>query len=153
MVDTYRITPNEQDEHERKALFSKIKGGAYWFYLIAALSVVNSLIVLYQGGWKFAVGLGVTSYADFLSLGWVLAGYPSFVGYFGFIVTIVFSVLFIAIGYSASKGKVSPFTLGIAIYSLDGALCYVVGSWVSVGFHIFALFFILRGFVASLKLR
>ena len=42
-------------------LDARVKLGANWFYWIAALSVVNSIIVMAQGDWSFIVGLGVSA--------------------------------------------------------------------------------------------
>src|SRR4051794_40879026 len=56
---------------ERLALESKIqslvqqgRNGANWFYWIAGLSLVNSVILLTGGNTFFFIGLGVTMMAD-----------------------------------------------------------------------------------------
>src|SRR5690349_15552832 len=42
----------------------KIKSGAGWFYWIAGLSLINSVIAATGAGWAFIVGLGVTQFID-----------------------------------------------------------------------------------------
>jgi hypothetical protein len=37
-----------------------VKRGAGWFDWIAALSLINSLIALFNGNWHFLLGLGIT---------------------------------------------------------------------------------------------
>src|SRR5947207_443451 len=49
---------------EVRELFSRGNNGAAWFYWIAALSVVNTVIVLAEGGRRFALGLVVTMISD-----------------------------------------------------------------------------------------
>ena len=44
-----------------------IKRSAGWFDWIAALSVVNSVISLFNGNWTFVLGLGITQVIDYLA--------------------------------------------------------------------------------------
>ena len=63
-------TPVQQDaEVEERAkqetqLETQHASGANWFYWIAGLSVINSVIILAGGGWGFVVGLGITQFID-----------------------------------------------------------------------------------------
>lgn len=47
------------DEH-----LKAIKGGANWFYWIAGLSIINTLIIFFNGDVNFIVGLGLTQIID-----------------------------------------------------------------------------------------
>lgn len=51
------------DSAERQQLEQRMKSGANWFYWIAALSLVTSIISLAGGDWGFLVSLGVTQLA------------------------------------------------------------------------------------------
>src|SRR6266850_5927019 len=44
----------------RKALESQRRNGAQWFYWVAALSLINSVVALTGAEWRFILGLGVT---------------------------------------------------------------------------------------------
>src|SRR5215469_2722671 len=44
-----------------------IRRSAGWFDWIAALSIVNSVISLFNGSWHFVVGLGITELIDGLA--------------------------------------------------------------------------------------
>jgi thiosulfate reductase/polysulfide reductase chain A len=43
------------------AVEQRLKGAASWFYWIAALSLINSIIVMAGGNWHFIIGMGVTT--------------------------------------------------------------------------------------------
>jgi len=45
------------------------------------------------------------------------------------------------------------FVLGTGFYILDGLIFFLLEDLWSIGFHIFALFFIVRGLLATNKLR
>jgi hypothetical protein len=51
---------NTSFERKTSELEGRMLGGANWFFWIAALSLVNSIISLYGGGWGFSIGLGFT---------------------------------------------------------------------------------------------
>ena len=42
---------------EKLRLENQFKSGAGWFFIIAGLSIVNSIIILSGGSWSFIVGL------------------------------------------------------------------------------------------------
>ena len=44
------------------------------------------------------------------------------------------------------------FIVGTVLYVLDGVIFLLFGDILSIGFHAFALFFIIRGFLAANKL-
>jgi hypothetical protein len=55
------MTPQDSfDPVARHQLEERMKSGANWFYWIAALSLVTSVISLAGGTWGFFVSLGVT---------------------------------------------------------------------------------------------
>ena len=62
------------EEQEKKSLENKIKienqfrSGANWFFWIAGLSLVNSVILLTGSQWDFIVGLGITQIIDTIGL-------------------------------------------------------------------------------------
>ena len=45
----------------------QLKSGANWFFWIAALSLINSLISVVGGDWNFILGLGVTQVIDVIA--------------------------------------------------------------------------------------
>ncbi len=145
------------EEQEQKSVEEKLKienqfkAGANWFFWIAGLSLINSVILLTGSEWSFIIGLGITQIID--SIGLVLA---EEVGIAGKIVALVFDVIaagiFVLFGVFAKKRYTWAFVVGMILYAVDGLIFLLVMDWLSIGFHIFALFCIYGGFKASRKL-
>lgn len=123
-----------------------MRSGARWFYWIAGLSLVNSVLFLTGTDWSFVVGLGLADVANAF-------GQVAITGTTGIVVALTFDVLlaggFAGLGLMAQKGAAWAFIVGMVIYGLDAALLVWVTDWLSVAFHGLALFYIYRGFQAS----
>ena len=123
-----------------------MRSGARWFYWIAALSVVNSVLFLTGSTWGFAIGLGMTDAANAF-------GQVAITGTTGVAVALIFDALiaggFAGLGYMAEKAAQWAFIVGMIAYALDAALLVWATDWLSVAFHGLALFYIYRGFQAS----
>lgn len=145
------MTP--QDSIEQHQLAERMKSGARWFYWIAALSLITSIISLAGGHWAFLVSLGVTQFIDAIAN----AAAPR-AGNAVKIVAFVFDVIsvgiFALIGYFASKRHSWVFILGMALYALDALILLLVmeSPWLGLAFHAFALFSIFGGYKACARL-
>lgn len=118
-----------------------IKTAANWFYIIAVLSLVNSISNFLGSDWGFIVGLGMTQFLEgFL---YALLGEVTI---WGLILAIIFSATFTVIGYYASKHKKNAFVIGMVFYGFDLLLFIIVVDVISIAFHAFALFMIYKGF-------
>ncbi len=140
-------------EQNRDELESRVKSGANWFYWIAGLSVINSLIYIFGSDVAFLAGLGLTQLAQaFVDMA-IDNGAPSALK----AVSVVFSFVLVAIfglfGYYANKRFAAVFVIGMALYILDALLLLLLGVFFSAAFHVFALFFIIRGFLACRTLN
>jgi hypothetical protein len=130
----------------REALESRRRSGALWFYWVAALSLVNSVVALTGQEWRFIIGLGLTQLADAVaakgghSLVLVAAVDAAVIG--GFLV----------LGRFALRGHLWAFLVGAIFYALDGLLFLVVRDWVGVAFHVFVLVMTIRGLDAARRL-
>jgi hypothetical protein len=130
------------------------QSGANWFYWVAGLSLVNSVIALVGGGVSFVVGLGVTGIADAIAfhiakenpeMSLIAKG-----GAFGF--SLLASAVVVGFGWMSNKRIIPIFALGMALYLLDGLLYVLLQQWMCVAFHAFALFSMLQGLIAYRKL-
>lgn len=132
----------------------RMKSGARNFYWIAGLSVVNSLVTIFGGGFYFVIGLGVTLLIDGLALAISeeLGGSPLVIG-LGFLFSLVFDAIFAIFGYFASKGQRWAFIAGMVLYSLDAALMLAFQEWLGLGFHLFFLLGVWTGLQALRKLN
>jgi hypothetical protein len=130
--------------------------GARWFYAIAALSFVTSIVSLVGGRFAFLVSLGVTQIIDAL----VSKG-----GGTAKIIALALDAMaagvFAILGYFASKRQSWAFIAGMALYALD-ALLFVfiavafdaldVAVFLAVAFHVYAFYHIFNGYRACARL-
>ena len=126
-------------ELARFQLEQRVKASANWFYLIAALSIINSAVSLSGGTWTFAVGLAITQVLD----GLVATGITS-LRLVGLGLHLWLLAGFLALGHIARTRR-GAFTIGMVVYTVDAVLCLAFQMWVSFGFHLLALFFISAG--------
>jgi hypothetical protein len=113
--------------------------GARWFWWIAGLSAVNVACSLAHADINFVLGLAFTQLAHGLfagNLGIALAIDALFIG--GFFL----------LGQQAQKGRTWAFALGVPVYLCDGLIYAKFADWMPVAFHVLALFYIGRAFMA-----
>jgi len=125
-------------------LQQEARGGARWFWWVAGLSAVNTIVHAVGGSWTFVMGLGLTQLFD------------AFATEFGGLVSVVALVLdvcvllaFVVIGRFALRSRVA-FVIGMVLYALDGLLLFAFQDFLSVAFHVLALVFMFKG-MTSLK--
>lgn len=135
---------NTQQITERIAIENRMRGGASWFFWIAGLSVINSVIMIFGGDMNFVVGLGITQIVSALLISMGTAGKAIAIA-----ATVLIAALFVLFGIKARQLKGWAFITGMIIYGLDGLLFLAVPDFLSIGFHVFALFFIFRGMQAA----
>ncbi len=130
-------------------LEKQLKGGGSWFYWIAGLSLVNTVIALSGSGTRFILGLGITQMFDELAQGMGSGA--------GLAVAVVLDLLaaavFVFFGVFANKRHTWSFIVGMALYALDGLIYLIAQDWLGVGFHAFVLFCLFRGFKACRALN
>lgn len=110
---------------DRIKLENQFKGGASWFFWIVGLSVVNSLIVLFQGEWSFAIGLAVADGAANRRA--IMAG--------AFVLDLLAASVFVLFGVFARKSMTWAFVVGLALYAIDGLILLLAGDLLGMGFH------------------
>lgn len=143
------MTPD--DAVARHQLEERAKSGANWFYWIAALSLVTSIISLAGGSWGFFISLGVTQLIDGVALALAEeAGWGFKVVAFAF--DLVAAGLFALIGYFANKRLGWVFLAGMAVYALDALVFLLARHWLGIAFHAFALYSMYGGYKAAATL-
>jgi hypothetical protein len=134
-------------------LAGQVKRGANWFYWIAGLSVVNSVIFLFGADVAFLAGLGFTILVDALIDVSIHNGAPALLKAVAVIFDLILVIVFALFAYYAGKRFSVAFIIGILVYALDALLLLALGLYFMAAFHAFALFFIIRGFLACRKLN
>lgn len=124
------------------ALENQIKGGTSWFFWIAGLSILNSIIFFTGGSITFVVGLGATQFIDgFISalVKDVSSGAGTVFRVIGFGLDFLFAGAF-AVGGILGRKKIRwAVIVGMFLYGFDGLLSLAFGDWLSTIFHVLAL--------------
>jgi hypothetical protein len=137
-----------------RVLFERGKNGAAWFYWVAGLSAINTIIALTGNQWGFALGMGVTTIANAVAMqGAPPEDRPVAIG-----VAIGFNVIVLGLvvlcGWLSQKRFLIPFALGMLLYLFDGLLFLLMGPDImSIALHGFALFCMFSGFSAYRQLN
>jgi len=136
-------SPASPASTEQQQLEAQSRRGAFWFYWIASLSLVNSALAFAGQDWRFIIGLGMTQIVDALAAragrGWTAAllfDAPLIGG-------------FVLLGTRAVRGHAWAFLLGVSLYGLDGLISLLAHDWLGLGFHVFVVIMILKGFQAA----
>ena len=147
------------EEQERAVEVEKYRSGflsgANWFFWIAGLSLVNSLIVVFNGEWSFVVGLGATQIVDGIASVVAADVEPNavmIVRIVALALNVAIAAVFALFGWLARKRMGWAFILGMLLYLIDGLIFLLVQDWLSIGFHAFALFCIFGGYGSMKKL-
>ncbi|MEK8033125.1 hypothetical protein AACH06_20055 [Ideonella sp. DXS29W] len=116
----------------------QVQRAARWFWWIAGLSLVNTL--LFQSGQdtSFALGLGITTlsnvlFADEPAMAISLSAVA--IGFFGLV------------GWQASQARFWAFCIGLAVYVGDAFIVWQLDDWVALAFHGVVIFFITQGLI------
>lgn len=113
-----------------------ITGGASWFWWIAGLSIVNSVMMHSGSDRSFVIGLGFTLVADVVFRDMKIIA---------FAIDALALLAICGLGFFSRRGHFWAFVTGIVLYSLDALIYVAFQDWMSVGFHGLALFYLIRG--------
>ncbi len=140
------VSPNPTDS---APLLARIRSSAAWFYWIAGLSLVNSIVTYFKASVQFTIGLMSSQVLDAI-IGSIEAGVLRNVA-IGFDALLIF--VFALLAYYAGQLKRWAFITGMVLYILDSGLALFFQDYISFGFHVFALVMIFKGFSALNALR
>jgi hypothetical protein len=131
---------------EQQQLERRRRLGARWFYWVAAVSLINTVVALAGQHWRFIIGLGTAQVADALALrtghGWAPA----------LLLDLVLTGGFVLLGYLALQRHLWAFAVGFAVYALDGLIFLAARNWIGLGFHVFVLVMVFKGLQAAHQL-
>jgi hypothetical protein len=122
---------------------ARVRVGADWFIWIAALSIINGIIMTTGGRFHFIFGLGctelVSAVATKLPTGGVVAAW---------VVNILIAGIVALFGKFGRDAKRWAFYAGMGFYVLDAGLMLLFQDWLGLAFHAYALFRIYGGLKA-----
>jgi len=131
---------------ERQALESRRRSGGQWFYWVAGLSLINTVLAVTGQTWRFILGLGITRLIQELGQQSAAANITAA------IVGLAVIGLFAFLGQRAVHGYRWAFVVGMVLFALDGVIFLLIQDWAGVGFHAFALVMIYKGYSAARQL-
>jgi hypothetical protein len=137
---------------DNSGIESRIASGASWFFWIAGLSIINSILVFTGSDWNFIVGLGVTQFIDGIALA-ILDEVGNIASAIALSLDVLVAGIFVLFGFFARKRHNWAFIVGMVLYAIDGLIFLLVQDYLGMGFHVLALYFIFKGFKASRKIR
>ena len=128
------------------------RAGARWFYWIAGLSLVNSVLAIFGVDVYFLIGLGMTELTraivgSILGVPMPNAGFEPWL-LPALVIEAVMALAVAGLGWAASRGLGAAFVVGLLIYSLDTAYWALGRALPSVLLHVLAILFIAKGYLA-----
>ncbi|MFC1708274.1 hypothetical protein ACFL59_15895 [Planctomycetota bacterium] len=147
-----------QRKQARDQRIRQAAGGAKWYYLVGALSIVYVVLSLLEVDFGLKTGEGEPSLVVGLALNDVClsigATFAELMGPAGQAVAVVLNLLlagvFFFIGAQASKHEpeleITVFTIGMGLYALDTVLVILPQDWWSLGVHAIVLMNLYRSF-------
>jgi hypothetical protein len=135
------------DEERRQQLERRFRSGVNWFFWIAGLSLVNTILYAAGANLVFLFGLGATQFVDGLVAALANeagSGAATFRG-IGVGINLGIAGLFVIAGLLGRARKRPAIIAGMAVYSLDAILVLVFKDYLSAAFHVWALFGIFNG--------
>jgi hypothetical protein len=129
----------------------RYKSGANWFYWIAGLTIVTSIISFGGGDWRFLISLGTTQVIDGIAeaLSTDLGGTPKVIA---LVLDVFLTGIFVFFGVLANKRLLWAYILGMAVFFLDGLVSLIISDWIGVIAHVVVLIFMVPGFLAGRQL-
>lgn len=124
---------------------------ASWFYWLAGLSLLNSILLHTGMGIQFIFGLGITGVVDALVFSdGPPAGAARLVG-LG--LDAVIASVFAGFGFATIHlGWKWALWVGLVLYAVDGVLCVLANAWIESAVHAYVLFQLGLAAMASLRM-
>lgn len=140
-----------QDFGQHTELTQSYKSGANWFYWIAGLTLLTSVIGLTGGEWRFFLSLGTTQIIDAIAYG-AASELGEATKVIAIVLDIFITAMFVAFGVLANKRLFWAYIVGMVVFFMDGLVSLAIFDWLGAGMHVLALFFMFRGYQAGRQL-
>ncbi len=136
----------------QQATARRVHSAAVWFYLIAAMSIINSLMVVANLRATFLAGLGATQLVDALagslSQG-VDGGALMLLQGIALVLNLAIAAVFALVGWLGSHGSRRAFYVGMLLFALDALILVFIKDYVGVVYHLFVLYMLYNGLRAG----
>ena len=142
-----------QDDPARFSSERSVNTGANWFFWVAILSVLNSLVIWYLGIKNLFFALGVTQWIDGTGGAFNHQGNTAPLSESGLAVNILIAAAIAGFGYLGRHKHDIWYVIGLFIYCADAMLSLGLKDFFGFGFHLIPLFFLFKGLLASRHVR
>src|ERR1041384_4403540 len=115
---------NNFDNVRHAELSASYKSGANWFYWIAGLTIVTSVIAFGGGGIRFLISLGITQIIDGVAEA-ISADGGGVAKMVALVLSLLISGVFIIFGWLAGQKMLGAYIAGMVLFGLDGLLSLV----------------------------
>ena len=139
------IFDNDSARHVTR---TSVLHAADWFFWLAILSVINSLIVFYYQTPNTPIALGITQWLDGTS-----GSFNDTMSASELLTNILIAGVLAAFGLMSRRGSDVAFVVGMFLYVLDSFLMIGLRDFFGFGVHLIALFFLGKGLLASRHIR
>jgi len=135
-------------------LESQFQRGANWFFWIAGTSIINSIIILTGGQWHLIIGLGITQIFDEVAIHLAAGTGAVPLKIVALVLDFFVAGMFVVFGLLAKRRLNWAFIVGMLLYTADGLIFILPpADFLSIGFHVLALWGVMSGFKANRALR
>jgi len=128
---------------------TKVNKSAGWFFFIAGLSIVNTVLVHTEQSLSFVIGLTITQFIDGFGIGIADAvdneAITPWLPYLFSAISICVSLTFVLFGWFGRKCMRGAYLFGIILYLMDSLLLVLYPTFMSVIFHIIAVIALFQG--------
>ena len=128
----------------KPSFLTRMSTGPACFYWIAALTLLNAVVVISGGSLHFVIGLGVTAPVDARARELGVVGTA-----LDLLINGTIAGIFWVLGNLAGKRIQWAFIAGMVLYGLDGLFLLAAKDILSVALHAYTIFAISRGMVAA----
>lgn len=135
------------DDSARHVTRTSVLHGADWFFWLAILSLINTLLVYYYKLPNTPIALGITQWLD----GTNAFGATMSTQSLG--LNILIAGALAMFGLLARRGSDLAFVIGIFLYVIDAFLIVGQREFWGFGVHLIGLFFLVKGLLASRHIR
>lgn len=128
-------------------LKQRFHSGAAQFSIIAAFSLVNTLLIYSGSSVTFVGVLGVVKIVNFITAA-LVPQFGASMYAVGLTLSLVATGVFFLLGNLSKRHKGWAFSVGMALYLLDAGICAYFGLWIEVAFHLYLMTLIYDGLAA-----
>lgn len=136
------------DDSARHVTRTSILHGANWFFWLAILSVINTLIVYRYQTPNTPIALAITQWLDGTS-----SGLNPTMSTRSMMINLLIAGVLAGFGVLARRGSDVAFVVGIFLYVIDAMLAIGLRDVFGFGVHLLGLFFLFKGLLASRHVR